>query len=273
MCHCLEKVPYLYRDPTSKLRSLLLLEGLCFKCRPFSRISNFLPASGTAGFLLNPSFWSGVLLLCLKLQTRILPFLCPQRFKENGAKDETHVGFSETLQAAHYLTPASRASRPRYKLEGVIVHEGDSPDAGHYTAHLFVGGGWYHFDDAIVTRVEWTEVAAAQGYIFFYRRSDPDSSLLVKPAHGRARDARGGRARTAPQDGARAHSLARTQTARACMESEASTARADAFEAQAPAEKERGGAVSTTVSTEHLLGDETPGKSAPVAKVGGLSIA
>ena len=115
-----------------------------------------------------------------------------QRFQENGAKDGAHVGFSQTLSVADYLVPACRASRPRYKLEGVIVHEGGSPDAGHYIAYLLIGGSWYLFDDASVTRAEWAEVCAAQGYILFYRRTHPDSSLLVYPAQGRARDVRDG---------------------------------------------------------------------------------
>ncbi|GAQ82798.1 hypothetical protein KFL_001240290 [Klebsormidium nitens] len=190
-----------------------------------------------------------------------------KRFKENGAKDAAHVGFSQTLSAADYLVPASRASRPRYKLEGVVVHEGESPNAGHYIAYVLIGGSWYLFDDASVTRAEWAEVAAAQGYIFFYRRTHPDSSLQVYPSRGRARDARDGRARPAPRDDARLPSaLSEARKTRACTE----TALADAREAQARAKEEGGRYAPEAESTEPSLGNEPPGQGAAFAKAGVL---
>jgi uncharacterized UBP type Zn finger protein len=58
-----------------------------------------------------------------------------------------------------------------YSLFAVVVHKGDI-QGGHYITYVRCGGSWFCCDDAWVTLVEESEVAAAQAYMLFLTSSD-----------------------------------------------------------------------------------------------------
>merc|ERR1712058_109630 len=61
-----------------------------------------------------------------------------------------------------------------YKLSSVVSHFGASTSAGHYVADVFRfdAGGWYRYDDTVVTQTDQVSVRTgsnrANGYIFMY---------------------------------------------------------------------------------------------------------
>jgi len=61
-----------------------------------------------------------------------------------------------------------------YKLSSVVSHFGASTSAGHYVADVFRfdAGGWFRYDDTVVTQTDQTAVRTgsnrANGYIFMY---------------------------------------------------------------------------------------------------------
>merc|ERR1711874_611171 len=61
-----------------------------------------------------------------------------------------------------------------YKLSSVVSHFGASTSAGHYVADVFRfdAGGWFRYDDTVVTQTDQMAVRTgsnrANGYIFMY---------------------------------------------------------------------------------------------------------
>jgi ubiquitin carboxyl-terminal hydrolase 22/27/51 len=58
-----------------------------------------------------------------------------------------------------------------YSLFAVVVHKGDI-QGGHYITYVRCGGSWFCCDDAWITLVEESEVAAAQAYMLFLTSND-----------------------------------------------------------------------------------------------------
>lgn len=70
-----------------------------------------------------------------------------------------------------------------YELSSVIMHLGETPTSGHYTALVKRGADWYLCNDTdekgeVVKRLEKEEalMQAQKGYMFFYRRVDTAAS-------------------------------------------------------------------------------------------------
>ena len=58
-----------------------------------------------------------------------------------------------------------------YDLCAVIVHHGPSLKSGHFTAFVRrPSETWYHIDDEVVTKVDPSQVTAAEAYLLFYER-------------------------------------------------------------------------------------------------------
>ncbi|VDM43964.1 unnamed protein product [Toxocara canis] len=64
--------------------------------------------------------------------------------------------------------------RTSYSLCGLIEHQGEGIDRGHYIAFVrgFDGKGWHCFDDELCQRVSVEEVCKRQGYVMMYTRSE-----------------------------------------------------------------------------------------------------
>jgi len=71
----------------------------------------------------------------------------------------------------------SGSPEQRYRLASVVSHFGPSTAAGHYVADVFRfdAGGWFRYDDTVVTETDITAVRGgsnrSNGYIFMYIQS------------------------------------------------------------------------------------------------------
>jgi ubiquitin carboxyl-terminal hydrolase 10 len=86
---------------------------------------------------------------------------------------------------------AQRPSKPpQYKLYGVLYHQGESVDSGHYTVDVLRSNGdrdtgevWLHIDNEAVTRMRHEDVFGEHGteqaadercaYLLFYCHTSP----------------------------------------------------------------------------------------------------
>ena len=90
--------------------------------------------------------------------------------KGNSLKRKDHIGVEEHLDLAPYY-PAHESADLRYTLVGLLCHDGDTVQCGHYRAAVKIGGeGWRLFDDETSTAMSEAEVQemGASGYIFMY---------------------------------------------------------------------------------------------------------
>lgn len=82
---------------------------------------------------------------------------------------------TKQLDLHSYMSTAVRSggeksSHPIYDLIGVSHHSGGM-GGGHYTAHCMgANGGWYDFNDSVVTRRNPPAEASSSAYVLFYRR-------------------------------------------------------------------------------------------------------
>ncbi len=82
-------------------------------------------------------------------------------------------GAEELLERGTAHEDTDLDPRLEYRLTGVVSHEGDSPDTGHYLAYVYSAAKrcWFRFDDSMVTRTSLLRVAketAQNSYLFLY---------------------------------------------------------------------------------------------------------
>jgi len=85
-------------------------------------------------------------------------YLC--RYGMMGGKVTRHIVFPEVLDVEPYVSSGRRDSAEtsaandyRYRLYGVLVHEGHSTSSGHYYCYVMTADGtWYCMNDHIVSR-------------------------------------------------------------------------------------------------------------------------
>ena len=113
-----------------------------------------------------------------------------------GGKISKPVQFGETLDLAPYCTPECRKQHSnRYRLYGVLVHQGSSVHGGHYYCHVRAASGvWHRCDDDRVTVVSVNKVLSECAYMLFYERVDdgrprPAAGAAAADASPRAADA------------------------------------------------------------------------------------
>ena len=58
----------------------------------------------------------------------------------------------------------------QYKIMGIIVHIGQSIQAGHYIAFIRTGEKWFKMDDDIVSAVRWSTVRKQKAYLLFFEQ-------------------------------------------------------------------------------------------------------
>jgi ubiquitin carboxyl-terminal hydrolase 22/27/51 len=80
-------------------------------------------------------------------------------------KIDRHLHFSTELHAADIKS--SSEGDGIYRLVGVVVHTG-SLDAGHYVAYVTHRDSWFKMDDAMITKVDGSEVLGTHAYMLFY---------------------------------------------------------------------------------------------------------
>ena len=62
------------------------------------------------------------------------------------------------------------SAKALYSLVGVLVHEGNTIQGGHYISYVKKYGQWYRTDDLRVTKVSPFEATHQQAYLLFYQK-------------------------------------------------------------------------------------------------------
>lgn len=87
------------------------------------------------------------------------------------------------LDMRPYLHKECKSEVSMYDLTAVICHHG-TVGGGHYTSfakHEFTGK-WFEFDDQLVTEVSAEVVQNCEAYVLFYRKSNPQMSIIRNQA-------------------------------------------------------------------------------------------
>ena len=93
--------------------------------------------------------------------------LCVQlmRFSVKSRKQQHHIQYQEKLTLDTSLKDANgrafnlESAKALYSLVGVVVHEGNTIQGGHYISYVKKYGQWYRTDDLRVTKVSPEEAA------------------------------------------------------------------------------------------------------------------
>ncbi|KHN86903.1 Ubiquitin carboxyl-terminal hydrolase 36 [Toxocara canis] len=110
-----------------------------------------------------------------------------KRFNAFGCKIRLPVSVEMNVKLDRFMyQPGVRTS---YSLCGLIEHQGEGIDRGHYIAFVrgFDGKGWHCFDDELCQRVSVEEVCKRQGYVMMYTRSE--QLFKSSPSFTKAMDA------------------------------------------------------------------------------------
>ncbi|CAN8259375.1 unnamed protein product [Cochlearia groenlandica] len=104
-----------------------------------------------------------------------------------GGKIDKAIAFGEVLVLSSFMSKASKDPQPEYKLFGIIVHSGYSPESGHYYAYVkdFLGQ-WYCCNDSFISLSTLQEVMSEKAYILFFSRSNqrPASAKTLVTSNG-----------------------------------------------------------------------------------------
>uniref|UniRef100_F1KWJ3 Ubiquitin carboxyl-terminal hydrolase 36 n=1 Tax=Ascaris suum TaxID=6253 RepID=F1KWJ3_ASCSU len=94
-----------------------------------------------------------------------------KRFNACGSKIRLPVTIEMNVKLDRFMYLAD--DRNAYSLCGLIEHQGEGIDRGHYIAFVrgFDGKGWHCFDDETCQRVSVEDVCKRQGYVMVYTRS------------------------------------------------------------------------------------------------------
>ena len=88
------------------------------------------------------------------------------RFANGLQKLSSFVEFPRELCIVHLTDGIGQ--QLRYRLTGVICHEGSSIARGHYVSYLLIDGNWYKADDKKIAKVTWEAVRRLQVYMLFF---------------------------------------------------------------------------------------------------------
>uniref|UniRef100_A0A1J3D4T6 Ubiquitin carboxyl-terminal hydrolase n=1 Tax=Noccaea caerulescens TaxID=107243 RepID=A0A1J3D4T6_NOCCA len=104
-----------------------------------------------------------------------------------GGKIDKAIAFGEILVLSSFMSKASKDPQAEYKLFGVIVHSGFSPESGHYYAYVKDSlGQWYRCNDSFVSLSTLQDVLSEKAYILFFSRSNqrPASAKTLVTSNG-----------------------------------------------------------------------------------------
>ncbi|CAF1704471.1 hypothetical protein HID58_053796 [Brassica napus] len=112
-----------------------------------------------------------------------------------GGKIDKPITFGEILVLSTFMSKASKDPQPEYKLFGIIVHSGISPESGHYYAYVKDPlGQWYCCNDSFVSISTLQEVLSEKAYILLFSRSNQrpaSAKTLVISSGTTSRDGNG----------------------------------------------------------------------------------
>ncbi|XP_041993597.1 proteoglycan 4-like isoform X20 [Salvia splendens] len=106
-----------------------------------------------------------------------------KRFDRLNNKIKKHVSFPPQLDLKPFTPrkvtfPFTSVGKMHiyYELYAIVVHEGETPVAGHYYSIIRLNANeWYKYDDSRITAVDEEEVFKQMAYILFYRPADSTS--------------------------------------------------------------------------------------------------
>eukprot|EP00980_Cylindrotheca_fusiformis_P008138 scaffold1727_cov133-Cylindrotheca_fusiformis.AAC.41 len=78
------------------------------------------------------------------------------------------IRFPKRLEIGDHMSQLNKATPPPYDLVGILVHQGQTCDSGHYLAYVKKHGCWYKCNDSSVTRVDEATALDQQAYILLY---------------------------------------------------------------------------------------------------------
>ncbi|KAI8879836.1 cysteine proteinase [Backusella circina FSU 941] len=103
-----------------------------------------------------------------------------QRFDQQGKKNNKIIKFEEKLDIKRTITP-NETQPTTYQLYAVIVHTGDTINAGHYTAYVKSSNGiWYCMDNDEVQQVSVKRMLGENPYMLFYTVPPPATERTKK---------------------------------------------------------------------------------------------
>ncbi|ESN92391.1 hypothetical protein HELRODRAFT_89553 [Helobdella robusta] len=118
----------------------------------------------------------------------------------DGYKISKHVTFEEHLDISSYVSSDGDASRPsqtKYRLHGIVVHQGYSLGSGHYYAYAVdprvlshkngtefnqfnqYSKRWLYANDSSVSVTDWENVKKAEAYLLFYAKVNTVNSHKI----------------------------------------------------------------------------------------------
>lgn len=105
-----------------------------------------------------------------------------QMFPHGLVKIGRDVQFGQDFDLSPFMVDKTVPDGAKYELFGVLVHEGQSCNSGHY--HCFVkqsNGTWYSMNDESVHQVSLATVLKQKAYIVFYRKLSTSKPVTPQP--------------------------------------------------------------------------------------------
>lgn len=91
-----------------------------------------------------------------------------------------HLRFPLKLEIGDYMSLANKSKPPSYELVGVLVHQGQSCDSGHYIAYVKSQDEWYKANDSQISKADVGTVLSQQAYILMYEVAGMRSTTMKR---------------------------------------------------------------------------------------------
>jgi hypothetical protein len=94
------------------------------------------------------------------------------------------IKFPKRLEISDHMSQLNKATPPPYDLVGILVHQGQTCDSGHYLAYVKKYGCWYKCNDSAVTKVDEETALDQQAYILLYEVAEmraKECSVPISP--------------------------------------------------------------------------------------------
>lgn len=101
-----------------------------------------------------------------------------KKFDQFGAKIISGLDYPNQFNLKDYINKTDKITKKgtnlTYELYGVINHEGDHSNCGHYNCYIKNSqGNWFNCDDSKIKRLNGNNIKDAdKAYILFYRLAD-----------------------------------------------------------------------------------------------------
>lgn len=97
-----------------------------------------------------------------------------QRYKEGQNKNECLIQFPQVLDISEFIdNDLEYNGETLYFLYGIINHEGNSTEFGHYYSNIRINDIWYKFNDRDVSRIQSLDYSSSNAYSLFYLKIYP----------------------------------------------------------------------------------------------------